>query len=478
MSYYRLAGRLFSLSVTFCCLYLPRSGFSQAEGTLYFMESVPQVTYINPALFPRYNFSVGLPGSSVQVTYLNNMFSYGDFTDYKEGKFTYDVDKLFNFLGKGKSASVKLGVDLFRLSAKVSARTYFTWSLSTKVINNLSLPEGTVGIFQNGEIAFDSGPTDIQVGFDATGYAESRWSFGVRVNKDMNVGVGIKWIKGIYNASVSDFHLVLSGVNNGVVSSALDMNINTSGIHNLTDNNFDLEKQWKEYKNNDGFAIDLGFRHRIADRLTLGFSLIDFGRIYWRNDLYNYHIDPLTKDYSFTQIDLERILNGDTDYLQERIDSVKNHYELLKDTETRYKTRLPLKFYLSTNFEIRRNFKTGLLFMGESVGRSVSWGLSTSLHKEFGRRAGISLSYTYRNRSYDNIGLGLSLNLAPLQIYLVGDNLLTIPVAYYTSDKSPEKTFDNIRYFNIRLGLNWVVGWDKTQERRPYTHQRKRLGIY
>ena len=48
---------------------------SQQEATLYFMNGIPQNSYLNPAFIPTSKFSFGIPLSSVYVQYNNNGFS-------------------------------------------------------------------------------------------------------------------------------------------------------------------------------------------------------------------------------------------------------------------------------------------------------------------------------------------------------------------------------------------------------------------
>lgn len=94
-------------------------------------------------------------------------------------------------------------------------------------------------------------------------------------------------------------------------------------------------------------------------------------------------------------------------------------------------------------------------------------GFTASINKEFGRRVGTSLSYTITNNSFNNIGAGLSLNFAPIQIYFVGDNILRMPLSLMAG-KNLNPYVNSLQYFNFRMGINFIFGRDKVQERQPY----------
>jgi hypothetical protein len=60
------------------------------------------------------------------------------------------------------------------------------------------------------------------------------------------------------------------------------------------------------------------------------------------------------------------------------------------------------------------------------------------------------------SNTYNNFGLGMSLNLSPIQLYVVGDNLLGTAMV-----KDVNSFVSQTKFFNVRLGLNFVIGFDK-----------------
>jgi hypothetical protein len=141
---------------------------------------------------------------------------------------------------------------------------------------------------------------------------------------------------------------------------------------------------------------------------------------------------------------------------------------------------MPTKIYLGGNYEIRRNFTAGIVVYSEIFRGRTAIGTTLGLTKNFGKRFTASGTYTISNNSYNNIGLGTSLNLPPFQLYLVGDNILMAAFG----GKELNKFINNTQVFNLRLGLNLVFGWDKGPDKlggfQPspgFKAKKKKLGI-
>lgn len=452
---------LFFSSLTFI-----NKGVAQIESTMYFMSSLPQVTYYNPALKPAYKFSIGLPGSSVFAQYGNNGFTYNDFIAKENNVLTADLDKLYGSLKDKNYVNANTQVDLFRVSFKAGARLYFTFNASAKSYNRLMLPKDFTGVFIEGTAPYANGTASMSPKLESTSYAEIGWGAAYTVNKKLTVGAKVKMLKGVASATTqrAKFDLAFT---DATITATGDLDVRTSGIHNFDDDDYEISDNWNDYTKNNGFAFDLGATYKVMDRLTVGASLIDIGGITWKNDLYGYQLDPSRAKYTFEGIDLNQLLNGDNgDYFDSISDSLEQNFKVTEGRIGRYRTPLPAKIYLSGAYELRRYFTVGaLLFAEKYKGRFVP-GFTASLNKEFGKWLGASLSYTMTNNSFNNIGAGLSLNLAPVQFYVVGDNLLRAPIALM-KDSNLNSFVNNMNYFNVRAGINFVFGRDKVQEKQP-----------
>lgn len=445
--------------------------FSQQEGTMYFMNSLPQVVYSNPAMIPKYKFSLGLPGSSVFVLYANSGFAYDDVISKTSGTVTADLPKLYSKLQNQNYLTNAVQTDLFRLSFKFNPRIYFTFNVTAKVYNRLMIPKDLTGLIINGNTPFIDGTASLSPKVESIGYVESAWSASYSVNKDLVVGARVKYLKGFANVTTESSSLDISLNSDYTVTAAAGLDSKSSGTHNFSQTGFDISKSWNDYLNNNGYAFDFGATYRFFDRLTVGASVVDLGSITWNNDTYGYSLDKSKANYTFQGIDLNKVLQGNSNYIDSEVDTVKNRFTLTEQKIGSYCTPLPTKFYLSGNYEIKRNFTVGALFFGEVFRDRFSPSVTASINKHFGRRFSGSLSYTASNNSYNNIGTGLALNAAHFQLYVVGDNLLGAPIALATSGNL-NPYINNSKFFTLRVGLNIVAKWDDPQEKQP--HQKKK----
>ena len=437
------------ISVSFT--YLDSS--AQNEGTMYFMNSLPQVVYLNPAFVPKYKVSVGIPGSSIFVSYSNNGFRYNDLIKKEGDVITADLDKFYSNLKEKNYITQTAQVDVFRLSLKVSPRIYLTYNSTTKIYNRQMLPKDLVGIFIKGNAPFIGSSATLAPEAESMAMVEHALGGAYMVNKDLVIGARIKWYKGIVNGSTqaSTFNLTVDESSYALTLEG-EMDVRTSGIHSVDD--FDFENDYKNYLKNNGFGIDLGATYRFLDRINVSLSITDLGYIKWKNDTYGYSLDPNKARYTFSGIDLNEVINDNDEYLSSVADSLGNNFEPEEKTIPSYTTTMPTKLYLGGNYEIRRNFTAGVVVYSEIFRGRTSIGTTLGLTKNFGKRFTAAGTYTISNNSYNNIGLGTSLNLPPFQLYLVGDNILMAAF----SGKELNKFVNNTQVFTLRFGLNLVFG--------------------
>jgi hypothetical protein len=466
LSKYELMKKSFLIIVS--CL-LCNTLLAQVEATMYFMRSLPQVTYTNPAVKPAYKFSLGIPGSSIYGQASNNGFSYKTFITDNEDSTVGDINKLYRSLKKKNYLSAIGQVDIFRFSLKVNPRIYLTVNATIKSYNRTMVPKDLFGVVSQDGIPNLKANTSISISpqVESTSYAEFAAGASYVVDRNLTVGLRLKSLRGIINATTvrTALNLDVDGAYN--INASADADVRTSGIKQLNDDFDNLKDNPDNYLKNKGFAFDLGATYKMMDeRLTLGFALLDVGGITWKNDTYGYKLDPKTAQYTTKGIDIQKILNDDN-YINDQADSISNNFQFKEGTIGSYRTTLPKKIYLSGSYALRKNLYMNALIFAETFKGRFSPGISASLYKDVGRRLSASISYTATNRAYNNIGAGLSFNFAPLQLYIVGDNLLRAPFIYLR-DGSIDRLLESSKFANVRVGLNFVFGWDKSQEKLPY----------
>ncbi len=436
---------------------------AQNEGTLSFMSSLPQTVYNNPAFVPRYNLSIGLPGSSVFAFYSNNSFSYNDLVKKDATGVNADLSKLYRSLRQKTYITQALQADLLRVSARVNARLYLTYNLTSKMYTRLMIPKDLAGIFINGTAPFIGSNATLSPSAESLAFVESALGASYQVNKDLVIGARIKILKGFANATVQNSTLNLAVDNdNYALTATAGMDVRTSGVQNFTKSGFDIKNSWKDYTRNNGLGIDLGATYRMMDRLTIGLSLTDIGTISWKNNTYGYSLDPNKATYTFKGVDLNQLVKGNNNYLNTLSDSIQNKFQPKEGNIASYRTFIPGKMYATGMYEIRRNFTAGVVAFAEKFRGRFLAGVTLGINKHFGRRLSTAISYSMASNSFNNFGAGFSINVPPFQIYMVGDNILGAALG----GKEINKFINNTQLFNVRTGLNLVFGWHKAGEKQ------------
>ena len=106
---------------------------------------------------------------------------------------------------------------------------------------------------------------------------------------------------------------------------------------------------------NPGYAVDLGVVYKPTDKLILSASLVDLGRIHWRNDAkiiqqstdYRYHPADLSNSYDE---DLENYKSPD-DVFDDLVNDFEESFRAY-EFEKSYTQSLPYQFYAGLEYTL------------------------------------------------------------------------------------------------------------------------------
>lgn len=427
-------------------------GYAQVAGTQYFMNSLPQYVGNNPAFIPKYKFSLGLPGSMVDANYYNNGFTYNDFIENKDGRHVASLPRLSAAV-PGKTYITANGqVDLFRLGIKIGNGSYLSLNSSVRGYSYSMIPKDAVALLADPNSIYEGRTVNISPRTDITSFWENSIGLAITPFNKVTLGARIKVLQGLTNANTIGAHASISTNTDDHVTLAASMNARSSGMNTIKD-----KFRLSDYAGNNGFAFDLGVTFKPIEKLTVAASLVDIGAIKWRADLTQYTLDPSRATYTYTKADVDKILNDD-DGAGAIVDTLKAKFKPVEARGSAYSTMLPAKLLLSANYDFGKNFSVGTMMFAERMMGRVSTGFTVGANKHFGKIVSTTFSYTVSNRSYNNFGAGLSLNLTPLQFYIVGDNLLRLPVSAISHGNADEFV-RSTQVFTLRAGVNIVWGW-------------------
>lgn len=310
--------------------------------------------------------------------------------------------------------------------------------------------------------------------------------FGVnkRINPSLVVGGRLKLYSGILNIQSTKntgYFITTEGQNNLLANTIVaDLELRTSG-------NDEIRKAISSDKSIDdptlanvftkrgffggdlGFGIDLGFTYNINKQTVFTASLLDLGFISHSNDVKRYSVKG-SATVEGVQVILPDALNDpNADFWQNLVDDVKALVPYEDNNTDGYITFRPTKL----NASLRYNFgeqndkirdcdctagasKSGLGYLNSLGGhlfvinrpRGPQAALTAFYQRNFGRILGLKTTYTIDKFSYANIGFGVNLNLGPVNLYLMADNLL----GYQNVAAS--------HYASFQFGIN-IISWGK-----------------
>jgi len=342
------------------------------------------------------------------------------------------------------------------------------------------VPKDIASLMANGTASYVGKNTSMSPELQLTSYLENALGFSYEVTKQLRIGARVKLLNGIVGMRTKASDLNIAVDENYNITAAADMRVLTSGIYDLNQSDYSFSDHVSNYFKNNGFGLDLGGTYKLTDKITLAASLTDIGQINWKNNTYEYTLDKTTAHYTFKGIEATDLLHNNTKPLEAQIDSIKKNFKPVEKQTGTFKSPLPSKMYLSGSFEVTKGFTAGAILFAEKFHGRFGPGLALAMNKNFGKVLSTSLSYTVSNRSYNNFGAGISLNLAPVQIFVVGDNLLNIPVVL-AAKQELNPYLNSTQVFNVRAGLNFVWGWtkesnEKGQESKAYNSKGKKNG--
>ncbi len=462
------------LSITISALFWGNT-MAQDSQTLYYMNRVPQATMMNPAMQPACNFFFGLPVvSSLQLDVGNNRLSLTDvimqhptqdsLITFLHPAAEFNTTDFLNKLDDNNFFYEDFRTDLLSFGFRLNT-WYFSFNLSERLSTSINYPKDLMSLILEGNSQFVNTNADLAyLGINSTFYREYGLGISKEINQTLSVGIRAKVLFGHANIS-SDYKensLTMYTSRDSIYLNA-DATINTSSPLIATTNadgdfeSFEIPSYLENSQTdslidlalahtNTGLGIDLGVYYKPIDKLSLSLSIIDLGYIKWKKeDVTN--ID-LKGNYSFTGIDVSNEIGG-SDTLDSgfdtMLDSLTNSFTVSNNSES-YTTGLGAKIYVGGSYALSKKFDVGFLSRTYFYNSNINQAFTFSANVRPINGLSASLSYSIMNGTYNNIGFGLVLGGAPLQLYIISDNASAALWGHKTSS------------FNFRFGMNIAFG--------------------
>ena len=456
-------------------VFLSQTILAQQNNTMYFMESLPQTKWLNPASQSECKIHIGgalIPITGqllfpMQLNYGNNGFALADIIQAKNDKLIlpgykgYDQEKLLGTLRDVNYVTLEFQINWLTFGYKYKD-WYFGLDINDKIDTRFSFNKDLVrlGLEGNGNSFLDQTANLGDLGISSTSYSEIAISASKHINKKLTLGLTAKMLFGRANVwtenSIIDLHT--SSQENYPITIDADVLIHTSQpIIEVTEMYYDYEADSMVFETKDrdvdysrsilntknlGFGFDLGAIYKINKEIEIQASITDLGYIKWTDNTQAFSVKGsyLWDGYNFQPAldDDSNITDNSDDSTEEEIISI---FEPSLNKKS-YITFITPKAYLGGTYRFNEKIKTGLLL--RSAFFQNTWHPSVTLSGNFRLAKAFEtvVSYSMINNSYTNVGVGFAAKAGPFQFFMLTDNLTGIIWPQYS------------RNFNFRMGIN------------------------
>jgi len=424
---------------------------AQQSNTLFFMHSVPQSNFMNPAVQAECRWFIGLPViSSVHVNLANNGFTVNQLLESQEdGVYSFNAENLVNRLARTNYLSSELYTHLLAIGHK-RKDYYFTFSIRERNDFIAFYPKDLFAFAWRGNTQFEGDWISLKgTGVQFNHFREYAVGVSQKIDDYRTFGIRGKLLFGKLNLNTrrsdiglfteeSSFNLIF--VNDIKINGSLpvSLEIDPSGNYTITDEYYTSIRDIIFNRRDIGIAFDAGFINEYDDKITFSGSILDVGAIYYRSSLTNYNVEgefyydgPLG-DTIETESYFNDIINTFTE------GSIIGHRP--------YIYFLQPKIMIGATYKMNDRINFGGLIASKIYKQKFQSGLILSANSRFAKYFTASLSWSYINRSANNLGLGIALGRVPFQFYIISDNV--------TGMIWPQST----KNLNLRFGLNIIFG--------------------
>lgn len=454
--------------------------YSQQDLTLYYMDNIPQRQYLNPALRPNAKVTVGLPViSSIYINHTNTTFTPGNLFTTDASGTTLAIDKFKTKIRDNNYFGVSSKIDLFSLGIQVG-KNFFSASVTENIFMRLNLSRGflELPLYGNADFSHHGGLIDMSnTGFNFSHYREYGLGWQREFKEKLSIGVKVKMLEGKSNIwTKRNSYQLQTDPNTYDWNVSGELQMRSSGLDSAGDLLNGDAMAYMLNNKNLGAAIDLGISYELNERVGLNASLVDLGFIRWNS--FNRNINSTNADFTFRGLDLTEVLYADSassDSLDAAVQRLRaaaeDDFGYSEDSDS-YTQMLIARVHLGATFKVITNEKfegkLGVLVQSEFYNRSVRPSLTLSYSQNVLRILNASVSYSMVNNSFNNLGVGVSVNLGPVQIYGVMDNILVMNTTKFVNNPG-EAGFQyptNSSTMHARVGLNLTFGKKKASKKK------------
>jgi outer membrane protein OmpA-like peptidoglycan-associated protein len=455
---------------------------SAQVNTLYYMKTVSTRHELNPAFQSYPNVYVQLPIiSGIYFAGGNNSLILNDAIYPKFGStvtFLHpeynDKDRVYNQLRKDTRIFSEAQIDWLGFGFRTKEKNFFTFGFSTKASASTTIPKDIfkLGLYGTPDTinmnVFDFKNLNV----NANIYTEIAVGYSRNIDEKLTVGGKAKFLLGQANVSMKSEKLTLETSREKWIAH-MNSEINVSAPYTdyyindeakLDSLSFNEPNKSSDYfklltkPNGYGGALDLGVSYYILDNhLHLSAAALDLGFIQWTKKTAKMKANG---DFEFegTTIELDDDNKIDWGSLEDEFKHFEDSIQYKTTLGNSYGAWLPAKVMLGVEYGILDNKITfGVLSRTTIVNQKLYEELTTSVNYLPAKWFNASVSYSWMNGRFNNIGLGLGGRVGPVNLYVATD--------YGPMRYTPEWYPTHTQQINFKTGIILNFGYREDDDK-------------
>lgn len=437
---------------------LGTSSLMAQPANTYFMDALPQSSYLNPGKVHQETFHMNFPmffmAGHTHINYSNNGFAFNELIDSNKITLSNLVDT--SGTSSGKYMNLDFKKDLFYYGWRKGKNF---WTIGTSVIfganvnfsndflNVLALGPGSDMFIGGDGVNLDG------TRYDITMYQDVAIGFQREVNEKLNVGGRVRLLGGLmnYSGTLDGINVITAeDLSSLTVQSSLSVQTATPFDTTISDMTERVQSgiQGSLFSfSNAGVGVDIGGSYQINDQIRAYGSVVDLGLISWSDGLTKSNTNA---EFVFTGIPVAELTDttGESTFFDDLTDSIADIFKL-DEQGGGYTTYLPTRFFAGGTYTFDDHWKANILYGGKLANGKLNSTVVVGGGVQVNKFLEATMNYTIKNGTYDNLGFGAVASLGAWQLYFVTDNILGLFAADYANN------------VNASLGMNLSFGRKK-----------------
>jgi outer membrane protein OmpA-like peptidoglycan-associated protein len=462
-----------------CICFWASALFAQTNPMFYNFRSVAQSSFLNPAHVSRQAFTIGLFDNFNHIS-TPGISAYDILRNDETAE--QSIEKILsNSSYHLKDIHLYNEINPFFLGFRIK-KNYFSFAIQNSVSTNIGLPKDLLSLLYYGNAnstqTFNKDIVLSDLQLKSRTYTSLSASFTREFGEKLTIGIRGKYHVGLTDLSLERNNTTIktdSGSENSYkITASTDYLLRGAGITRIEDlqsqlansttgsasTNLLIDFGQNLFKNpiGSGFSIDLGADYKFNQKLSVSASILDLGSITWK-EARSYSQKGTFIFEGFNTDDPSTI---DSAEFAQLLDSINRVFEPKQDTINAYTTRLNPRFYIGMNYQLFKSGSIGLVGYGETWNGKFYPGASISYTQRLWRLMDLRVNYNIYRGNNQNVGAGIAVNLAPISIYMLSDNIM----GWAPTDGTLR--LDG-RYTTVRFGVNINIGgiFDKDNDGIP-----------